>query len=122
MTDQPKDEAFTWSSGHDEDGHYVSVWAPPKLTGAADVLVCELPHDEIYEHTQTLAEAEARATILAASSDLLAALEAMIEPYRFLTEGALEAGVLMEFGPPKPEQGRAILAARAAIRKARGGE
>lgn len=42
-------------------------------------------------------------------------LQDFVRPYRFLTEEALRAGVLMERGPPKPAKGEAILAARAAL-------
>jgi Lar family restriction alleviation protein len=51
----------------------------------------------------------------ALSSVLLAALKAVHAPYANLTDEALEAGVLMEWGPPKPEKGAALLKVRAAI-------
>jgi hypothetical protein len=51
-------------------------------------------------------------------ADMLAALKAVHEPYRHLTDEALEAGILMEFGPPKPEKGAALLMVRKVIAKA----
>ncbi len=60
----------------------------------------------------------ANARLIAAAPDLLAALIAVHQPYETLTQDALEAGILMEFGPPKPEKGAALLLARAAITKA----
>lgn len=54
----------------------------------------------------------------ALNAELLAALRAVHAPYRTLTEEALEAGILMEFGPPKPGRGAAQLLVRSAIAKA----
>jgi hypothetical protein len=39
-------------------------------------------------------------------------LKRLIRPYETLTEEALIDGILMEYGPPKPERGRLIVAAR----------
>lgn len=58
---------------------------------------------------------DANARLIAAAPALLKALEAVHAPYATLTAEALEAGILMEFGPPKPEKGRAQLQVRAAI-------
>lgn len=61
---------------------------------------------------------EANSALVAAGPDMLVALKAVHEPYRHLTAEALKAGILMEFGPPKPEKGAALLLARAAIARA----
>lgn len=43
------------------------------------------------------------------------AIDGLISPYATLTEEALRDGILMEYGPPKPAKGLAVLRARAAI-------
>lgn len=52
--------------------------------------------------------------------ELTEALRAVHAPYKMLTEDALEAGILMEFGPPRPDRGAAQLLVRAALAKADG--
>ena len=50
-----------------------------------------------------------------ANTRMREALEAVHAPYKTLTAEALEAGILMEFGPPKPDRGAAQLLVRAAL-------
>lgn len=46
---------------------------------------------------------------------MVEALRAAHAPYAALTDEALEAGILMEFGPPKPQKGAALLLVRRAL-------
>lgn len=50
-------------------------------------------------------------------AELEAALNAIHDCYKTLSEEALEAGILFEHGPPKPHVGAALLKARAALPK-----
>lgn len=65
-------------------------------------------------------EVLANADLISAAPEMLEALKAVHAPYATLTEDALQSGILMEHGPPKPAKGAALLLVRAAIAKAEG--
>lgn len=102
-----------------EQAHTVEDWGNPEYLDGAQMQFALA--DGEGRRTAYVARRD-RADLYAAAPALLEALVAVHAPYATLTEEALEAGVLMEFGPPKPEKGAALLRARAAIQRATGGE
>ncbi len=86
---------WTWVPWHVAEG-------PSEVRCAEGWLVCTTSSDD-------------HARLIAAAPELLEAAIAVLEPYKTLTDDALVSGILMEFGPPKPEKGAALLLIRKAI-------
>lgn len=82
-----------------------------QLAELADKLERVIRHDSATWDEQVALDT-VRARQLAVMAEALRAVHA---PYAALTDEALEAGILMEFGPPKPQKGAALLLVRRAL-------
>ncbi len=74
--------------------------------------VGDILRDRHADEDRLAAAERALADAQALLGEVAGALDAVCQPYLFLTGDALQAGILMEHGPPKPQAGAALIACR----------